>query len=369
MRTAALICALMFALGGAAAESAAERALREANPRGVYDFAAEHGVDLDAEELARGALRGEFPGAEALMDWIRGHAMEPVRQVLVLARGLIAPILLTALVRCAFPSARGGGSGARFLLRICLLLGFSRVAMLSLEAAGNCLRAVGAFVDVASPAIAALLTAMGMTGTAALVSPSAALAGSMAQDLFQGYGLRLCRFALCTVLAGNLSAALDLGRVTRLIRRAANWGTGLATTLFTALLTLQGSASGAADSLAARTAKYAVDSAAPVIGSGVSDAWESYIAGMRVAKNALGVSGIASLLAVGLKPVLVCLTAMLIFSLTAALLDALGEKEAARAAEQTGGVCQMALALSTGALAIGTVLLGAAMAVGGRLIG
>ena len=65
---------------------------------------------------------------------------------------------------------------------------------------------------------------------------------------------------------------------------------------------------------------------------------------------------------------MICATAMLALNLIAALLEALGEREAARAAGEMGGVCQMALSLSTGALAIATVLLGAAMAAGHSLI-
>ena len=56
-------------------------------------------------------------------------------------------------------------------------------------------------------------------------------------------------------------------------------------------------------------------------------------------------------------------------NLIATLLEALGEKDTARAAGQVSGICQMALSLATGAVAIATVLLGAAMAAGGNLLG
>lgn len=352
---------------GAQAEDVAARALEEAGPEGIYDFAEAYGAGADVKGLAEGALKGALPGIGELLAWLRARAAEPIAQVLSLGKGLMAPVLLMALARCASPREQSGG--ARFLMRMALILGFSRLSIVALDAAQDCLSAVGAFSDVAAPALAALLTAMGMGGSAALVSPAAALAGDMAERLFRDWGLPLCRLALCTAIAGNLSPSLDLSRATKLFRRAANWGTGLAVTLFTALLSLQGTVGGAADGVALRTAKYAVDSAAPVIGSGVSDAWESYVAGMALAKNALGVSGIAALLAAGLRPVLICGASMLALQLIAAILDALGEASAARAAEQMGGICQMGLALSTGALAVGTVLMGAAMAMGGRIAG
>ena len=65
----------------------------------------------------------------------------------------------------------------------------------------------------------------------------------------------------------------------------------------------------------------------------------------------------------------VCAASMLVLNLISALLSALGERETARAAEQVSGICQMGLSLATGAVAIATVLLGAAMAAGGNLMG
>ena len=365
---ALLVFAIALFAPQARGEAAARRAVDGADLSSLYDFAEEYSQGLDVEEMIGDALEGGTLDLEGVFAWLREHAVAPVRRTLEAGRGLIAPALLLSLLRCTLPEGRGASSGGRLLLRMLLFLGFADVAQAAIEAAERCLQTTARFADAASPGIAALLTAMGMTGAAALVSPAAALAGDAAENLFLKCGVPLCRWALCACVAGNLSAAIDLSRFTRLFRRAANWGAGLATTLFTALLALQGSVTEAADGVAVRAAKYAVDSAAPVIGSGVSDAWESYVAGLMAAKSAVGVSGITALLAAGFEPVAVCATAMLALNLIAALLDALGEREAARAAGEMGGVCQMALSLSTGALAIATVLLGAAMAAGRSLI-
>ena len=332
------------------------------------DFSREYSGGIDMEEMIGEALAGNALDADEVVAWLKERIAAPVQETLGSCRGLVAPALLLALLRCTMPGERGTGSGARLLLRMLLLLGFAGLSQAAIAAAERCLETAARFADATAPVIVTLLTAMGMSGAAALVSPAAALAGDAVENLFLKCGLPLCRWALSASIAGNLSAAIDLSRVTRLFRRAANWGAGLATTLFTALLALQGSVTEAVDGVAARTAKYAVDSAAPVIGSGVSDAWESYVAGLRAAKNAVGVSGIAALLAAGFEPIVICATAMLALNLIAALLEALGEREAARAAGEMGGVCQMALSLSTGALAIATVLLGAAMAAGHSLI-
>ena len=226
----------------------------------------------------------------------------------------------------------------------------------------------GGFADIAAPALAALLSSIGLNASAAMLSPAAALAGGIAGDVFHGFGMPLCSLALCTSIAGNLGGGIDLSGITKLLRKTVGWGTGLCFTFFTALIALQGNVSACSDGLALRTAKHAVDSAAPIIGSSVSDAWETYVSGVMSAKCAVGVSGIAVLLASGAKPVLCAGSAMLALHIISAIMDVFGEKCAARAASQVGGVCQMALELCTGMLAIATILLGAAMAAGRGMI-
>ena len=366
-----IICAALMLLlcGSAAAEEAARRALDGVDIGGIAEFATEYGAEMDPAAVAEAALRGDMPDLRELFDALKARLAAPVLESLRAGRGLLAPILLLALLRCAMPGGSAGSGGARFLLRLTLLMGFSDAALRSLSASMECIRAAKSLSGAAAPALTALLAAMGMAGTSALVTPTAALVGDAAEGLFLNWGMPLCRFALCTAIAGSLTPAVDLSGAAKLLRKAANWGAGLATTVFTAMLALQGSVVGAVDGVAVRTAKFAVDSAAPVIGNGVSDAWDSYVSGILIAKNAVGLSGIAALLGAALHPLLVCASSMLMLSLLATLLSALGEGDTARAAEQIGGICQMSLSLATGAVAISTVLLGAAMAAGGNLVG
>lgn len=336
----------------------------EADPTPIFGFAENYGAEQITRTAYESALNGKATAWETVVDWAREEMLLPIKQVADTALESAAPILLLAILRGCMPEANGGSEGARFLLRLLLLLGFSDLAWLSITAADACMRSVKAFTDAASPGIAALLAAMGMNGMSSLASPAAALAGGIAEGVFLKYGLPLCRVALCTAIAGNLSDVINLNRFTNLLKKAAGWGTGLVTTLFTALIALQGTIIEAADSVGVRTAKFAVDSAAPVIGNGVTEAWDGFVSGMMMTKNALGMSGITALLAAGIQPMVCCIATMLALNLAAALLELFGEKEAARGAEQIGGICQMALSLATGSLVVATVLLGTVMSAG-----
>ena len=297
---------------------------------------------------------------------MKERTVQPVRDALFSVSGLLAPALLLAVLGC---TAGKGAGAARFAAQLSLLAGLMEASMPVLEAAEKCLEMVCSFAEAMVPAMAGLFTAAGMSHSATLLSPAAALVGNIAEEYFLRLGLPLCRCTLAVAVAGNLSSGIDLSRLFRSMRKIASWGVGLSFTLFTAIAALQGSMSASLDSIAVRTAKFAVDSASPLIGNGISDAWESYICGIRVARSAIGVSGIVALLLAAAQPVLSMLASLLALHGLSVFLDIFGEKQAARAAEQAAGVCQMAVELATGGAAIAIILLGAAMSTGQSLMG
>lgn len=339
----------------------------EADMSPIFEFADNHGVGELAKQSYESALKGDNSWQVSL-EWLRSCLLLPIRQVGEVALVSILPVMLLSIIRACVPESNGGSEGACFLLRMMLLLGLSDLAVLSLSAIESCIESIKCFSDTAAPVITAVLAMMGMNGTAALASPAATLVGNVAEGVFLKYGLPLSKLGLCCAIAGNLGDGIELSRFTKLMKKTANWGTGLVTTLFTGLISLQGTIAEAADNLGMRTAKFAADSATPVIGSGISDAWEGFVSGMMVTKNAFGVSGITTILAVGFQPLICCAAAMLVLNVTASMLELFGEKKAARAAEEIGGICQMALSLVTGSLVIVIVLIGAAMVAGRNLI-
>ncbi|MDY5220428.1 MAG: hypothetical protein SPH82_07625 [Eubacteriales bacterium] len=367
-RFVAALLMLLLLTGYALAEEPARRALESTDLDDLEEFAGKVAPELDLQGILQDALHGELPNTEALIKALQDRLCAAAKDAVQSCGALIAPALLLAVMGCALPDHSGASAGAHFLILCTLLLGVVRLTFSEMEGVETCLVRVADFADAAAPPLAALMTAAGMTGSAALISPLAALIGGAAENLLLHYGLPLCRFALAMAVAGNLSDAIDLGRAYRLTRKTANWGAGLAVTLFTALTAIQGSVSAGMDGVAVRTAKYAVDSISPVIGSGISDAWDSYIGGIVIAKNAVGISGVALLLAAGLRPMLRTAALMVAMNLLAALMDVLGERRAARAAEQAAGVCQMLLTLCAAALTMGMILLAAAMAAGQNLL-
>ena len=359
-----LMCTLLLVSGACLAEEQAQDLLASVDTGKIQSFADQYMPGVDMENVAGDVLNGNINGFGRIYAYIKSAITESLSSTAKTASGIIAPVLLMALLGNAFPDASGGVNGAKFMLMLSLIGTLSGIAAKALSSAQVCMRAAGEFSDIIAPVLTAVTTAAGMNGSAALVSPSAAMAGNIIGRLFSKYGTIACRYALILSVAGNLSAAVDLSPLVSGIRKAVNWCCGLASTLFAALITVQNSVAASLDSTAVKTAKYTVDSFTSIIGSGVSDAWNTYVSGVSIAKNVVGVSGAAAMLAAGIKPIAEVLFSMLLLNMIALFLKLTGETRASKAAEQLSGVCQMALALSCGCAVVAVILVSAAMFAG-----
>lgn len=359
MRVMIAVCALMIMVSTAYAQEP-----EQFDVTGLFEFAQEYNADELVENTYKGALTGDTSAYEEVLSRLKELSFAPMREMCSLGYVLVPIAMLSALLSAVSVNTGGGCNAARFILRLNLLLGFSEIAGSAVHSIENCISAVEKLMECIGPVLSVMLAAGGLEGSAAMISPATLFAGSTASTIYRKLGMPVCRVALCCAVAGNLCEQIRLKRLLHLLKRWVTWGSGILITVFTALLALQGNICESLDGVAAQTVKYAVDSAAPVIGNGISEAWDGYMASVLVAKNALGVSGIAALLLSCAHPVLVCLYAMLMLNLTGAFLDMLGDKTGADAAEQIADVCKMALSISTSSMAIATVLLGAGMNMG-----
>ena len=104
--------------------------------------------------------------------------------------------------------------------------------------------------------------------------------------------------------AGAVLEGEAMERMGELLKKAIGWVLGGLLALFTTYLTVSGAVSGAADAQAVKAAQSAVSAAVPVVGSILSDAAESILAGAGLLKGMIGTAGTLALLGACVLPFL-----------------------------------------------------------------
>ena len=97
------------------------------------------------------------------------------------------------------------------------------------------------------------------------------------------------------------------------------WALTATMVVFTGFLTLTGAATGAVDAMTVQMTRSAIATAVPVVGSIISEATGTVLAGAGVLKNAVGIFGMLAVLAICLTPFLNMAVQYLLYKLTAFL--------------------------------------------------
>ncbi len=179
------------------------------------------------------------------------------------------------------------------------------------------------------PVYAAIVAA---SGNPALALSSQTLLFGFAQAIaqFSAYFLKpSIGILLALSMISTLSPVFDFNGITNMIKKTATVTLGFLSTVFAGLLSIKGLLAGAADSAAAKGAKFLIGSFVPVVGGAVSDALGSIVSSLSLVRGATGAFGILAILLIALPVFAELLLWLLTLNLCAVGADLFGQGKAA----------------------------------------
>ena len=259
------------------------------------------GVDVGSTILS--LLRGDAVSAtEALSPLLASARRMILQDISMVFPALAMPMLVTLTLRLALGRKVSGGRAIHFVCRASAIavlaaafVRFSGVARSLMEDILRCSNAI-------TPTMIAAVALSGSESASAMLTPMSGLCANLIQNLLSKWGFALCSASAAIAIGGNLTGSIRLKRLHRLFRQTLNWMAGLLMAGFMGALSIQGRLSTGRDSVAAQTARYAIESIVPVIGGDVSDSLDSLLATAFAVKNAVGVTGLIVLCMVCLTP-------------------------------------------------------------------
>jgi anti-anti-sigma factor len=145
-------------------------------------------------------------------------------------------------------------------------------------------------------------------------------------------------------LANQLTDTIQLERLGKLLYTLAEIIMGLMLTFFIGILTLRSIYGSVMDALTLRTGKFVTDTFFPVIGGYLSDALETAAGYVVLLKQAVGILGLLTIFGIFVFPILKIGVIALIYKVSAALVEPLGDKRISQVLEIMGNHLFLALA-------------------------
>ena len=99
----------------------------------------------------------------------------------------------------------------------------------------------------------------------------------------------LMNIFLALSVSSAVSDRIKLSGICEITAKVLKWTLTLAMTLFTAILSIQGVAANAADSVASKTVRFALSSFIPIVGGSVSEAYKSIEGSVNLLRSGIGV--------------------------------------------------------------------------------
>lgn len=231
---------------------------------------------------------------------------------------------ITLLFACASLFAPGDGSMIPKCMSAAAALSLFSLLSGSLESVFSYFHDLGLISSVFSPVYATLFAAGGGAGTAAAAGVGFASFLSVLETLCVGLLGPLLRVLFSLALVSSFGSVPAVSELSGALKGFYLFVLSLICMLLTASLAFETGLSGAADSVAVRTVKFAVGNAIPVVGGTVSATLGTLSASLSYVKGALGASAVVVLCATVFPVLSELLLLRLMLSLCRALAAMLG---------------------------------------------
>ena len=324
----------------------------------VPSRAAELPRDLeDALPETAGALleQVDVSGAEGFSSGISAILERMGQEVGTILRQRVrgAALVLLALVLCGavdgFYQGVDGGKVTLFLpmvgaLSVTLLTAGSLDSLMGLGA--RTIQELSAFSKVLLPTLAAAAAASGAVTSATMQQVSTVFLADMLISLIDRLLMPLVYLYVGALASSAMLPENRLGALAEALKKVVIWILTTVLLAFTVYLSVVRVVSGSADAAALKVAKAAISGVVPVVGSILSEATETVLAGAGMLKNTIGVFGMLGILAACAHPFLQLGVQYLLYKLTALLAATVGAPSLCKLIDGLGGAFGLVLGMT-----------------------
>lgn len=291
----------------------------------------------------------ELIGAEQLFAYLWRGIQEEGGTLMTLFAALLGIVLL-GRVAAELTAGRGrtAALSERLLISVCALAVFG-VLSGSVAQVGRYLEDLQGFLNGSTPILTALLVAGGSAATGSAAAGAFSLGLVLMENLLTGVLYPLTGICFATGLLDAVSPELHMGGIARHLRWLYMTLLGAASALSTAALSFQTTLAASADSVAMRSARYAVGSLIPIVGGSIGAALGTLGSSLTLIKNTAGVTCVLVVLLMTLPSLLSLFLSRLAVSTAAAVSDLLGFTAGEKLLTSFSRVYDMLLAVTAAA--------------------
>ena len=302
--------------------------------------------DLNLEEILSNSIQGKYSTNFLKSTFFSIFGKEILESVKLMANVLI--IIVIHSIMKAIIENLGNNSSAKIAyfvqyLAIVTLVIQSFVSVLSItkEAISN----LSNFMNLLIPLLTTLILTIGCITISNIVQPILIFLSSMLGTFFNNFLIPILLVSITLSIVSNISSKVQLDKLSKFFKSSIVWVLGIVLTIFTCLLSVEGTLGSSVDALTAKTTKAAVSNFIPVVGKILGDTTETIIGCSNILKNAVGIIGLIIIIGIVLMPIIKILTLWIAFCLTSAICEVIADEKIVKLTTQISDSYKILLAI------------------------
>lgn len=282
------------------------------------------------DRILDSTLRGEsIFDSEELISSLKALFLYEVKGALIVGIEILTICIVVGLLKNLSASfGKNGISEIATLVCSIVIIGlamtsFSQVYQISIDT----IKTMTYTMEILLPVLLAILISMGQVASGTIMNPLLLTSVTVFSSAIKNVVLPAVFVSAVFTLLNCLTEKDYVNQLSKFLRQAALFVTGIIITLMTGIIAVQGLIAKTSDSLLMGTAKYSLDAFIPIVGGFAADTVELFVRCMGSIRNVTGIFGILLIVTMMLVPIVKILVIALIYKVTALLIEPVATKK------------------------------------------
>ncbi|MEE0514919.1 MAG: stage III sporulation protein AE [Emergencia sp.] len=291
------------------------------------------------DKIVDATLSGEsIFDSEEMIESLKALFLYEIKAALVVGIEILTVCIVIGLLKNLSGSfGRKGVSDIAGLVCSIVIIGlavtnFDTVYQLTADSIGT----IAYTMEILLPVLVTILISMGQVTTGTVMSPFLLTAITVFQALIKNMILPGIFISTVLSLLNCLTEKDYVNGLSKFIRQASLFLTGIILTLMSGMIAIQGLITKTADGLLMGTAKYSLDAFIPIVGGFTADTVELFLKCMGSIKSVVGIFGILLIVALVLTPIVKILAVAVIYKITSLLIEPVASKKLSQSVSDIG---------------------------------
>ncbi len=268
-----------------------------------------------------------------------------IKGAVTLAGTLLAVIVICAMTDSMY-SKNNEVSSVLELVGVMAVIGilFSRILQ-TIEYISTTINDIGKFMLTYVPVFASIIGSSGSVSSATSYYVTLIAIAEISSLVAMNVLMPVLSILLALSIIGSINSALSFSAVIESVKKGFLWIVGLIMTIFVGSITIQGIVGVSADTVSTKAAKFMLSSFVPIVGSAISDAYQTVKGSLGLIRSCVGSFGIVAVLAMIIPPLVNILTVKISLAFSSVISDILGVNKVSSVLKSSSTVLTLAMAL------------------------